>query len=284
MGSDWSREEESRSELRVWVTVVSAAQWNLAGLHKYALHGLPQAVLAGARHGVNFPLTVDRTSILLPRHWQQRVGGLVAEADSLLALPYGSPALNCPLVQVVAFSFVTKCTHLLLTRGKDSKRQALEEKMRCPWFVKGTIYMCMALKPESFVWHFFTHMAWNWPLLSKTGPNCLQINQDCHSIDYIHPLRPRTSLRYTSPPKVRIVVVPLSRSAPNVNRVSSRLRAILVQVLYESIQSFLCDPVDKPTNHPTNRDGQRHNILGGGNKADRIVCVKELPHTDATIV
>lgn len=156
MGSDWSRGEESRSELRVLVTVVSAAQWNLTGLHEYALHGLPEAVLAGARHGVNLPLTVDRTSVLLPRHWQQRVGGLVAEADGLLALPHGSPALNCPLVQVVAFSFVTKCAHLLLTRGKESKRHALDEKMRCLWFVKGTVYMDVwhRLKAPTKTWEF----------------------------------------------------------------------------------------------------------------------------------
>lgn len=56
------------SELCVEVTVVSAARRDLAGLHKDSLHGLPQAVLAGARHGVNFPLTVDRPPVLLPRH------------------------------------------------------------------------------------------------------------------------------------------------------------------------------------------------------------------------
>ena len=67
-GSDRSRGETSRSELRVGVTVVSAARRGLARLHKDALHGFPQAVLAGARHGVNFPLAVDRPPVLLPRH------------------------------------------------------------------------------------------------------------------------------------------------------------------------------------------------------------------------
>lgn len=110
--------EERASELCVQVTVVSAAGQVLAGLQEDALHGLPQAVLAGARHGVNFPLATDRPPVLLPRHRQQRIGGFVAEADGLLALPHGSSALDRPLVQVVSFPFVAKCTHLLWTRDR----------------------------------------------------------------------------------------------------------------------------------------------------------------------
>ena len=56
------------SELCVCVTVVSAARWHLTGLHEDALHGLPQAVLTGARHGVDLHLTVDRPAVLLARH------------------------------------------------------------------------------------------------------------------------------------------------------------------------------------------------------------------------
>lgn len=48
MGSDRNRDEMPRSELGVWVAVVSAARWALAGLHEDAFHGLPQAVLAGS--------------------------------------------------------------------------------------------------------------------------------------------------------------------------------------------------------------------------------------------
>lgn len=68
MGSDRSRDEMPRSELGVWVAVVSAARWALTGLHEDAFHGLPQAVLAGSRHGVHLHLTVDGTPVLLPRH------------------------------------------------------------------------------------------------------------------------------------------------------------------------------------------------------------------------
>lgn len=99
--------------------MVPAARGALAGLHEDALHGFPQAVLAGARHGVNFPLTVDRPSVLLPRHRQQRISGLVTEADGLLAFPHRSPALNCPLIQVVPFAFLAKSTHLLWIRKKS---------------------------------------------------------------------------------------------------------------------------------------------------------------------
>lgn len=38
------------------------------------------------------------------------------ETDGLLALPYRSPTLNCPLIQMIAFPFFAKCTDLLMTR------------------------------------------------------------------------------------------------------------------------------------------------------------------------
>lgn len=114
-----------RSELCVWVSGDSAACWALARLHKDALHGLPQGVLVGAGHGMNFHLTVDRTAVLLPRYRQQRVSGLVEEADGIVALPHRSSALNCPLIQMIAFSFLTKRTDLLTTSetvtGKHGK-------------------------------------------------------------------------------------------------------------------------------------------------------------------
>lgn len=91
MGCDRSREEMPRSELCMWVAVVSAACWALTGFHKDAFHGFPQAVLAGARHGMNLCLTVDRSAILLPCYWQQRISGFVAEANGLFTLPNGTP-------------------------------------------------------------------------------------------------------------------------------------------------------------------------------------------------
>lgn len=142
MGSDRSREEMPRSELSVWVTVVSAAHRALTGLHKDALHGLPQAVLAGARHGVNFGLTVDRPAILLPCHRQQGVSGLVTEADSLLTLPYRPSTLNCPLVQVIPFPFVTKRAHLLCSSEKVIRRQGIEDEVLS--FVKA-FWFCSAI-------------------------------------------------------------------------------------------------------------------------------------------
>lgn len=128
-GGGRRREEMPRSELSVRVTVVSAARRALIGLHKDALHGLPQAVLAGARHGMNFSLTVDRPPILLPCYRQQRVSGLVTEADSLLALPYRPPTLNCPLVQVIPFPFIAKRAHLLWTSEKVIRRKGIEERV-----------------------------------------------------------------------------------------------------------------------------------------------------------
>lgn len=126
MESDSSREEMPRSELSVWVTVVSAACRHLTGFHKDALHGFPQAVLAGAWHGVNFSLTVDRLPILLPCHWQQCLSGLVAKADGLLSFPHRPPTLNCPLVQVIPFPFISKCAHLLSTSEKVMREQGLQ--------------------------------------------------------------------------------------------------------------------------------------------------------------
>ncbi|TNN48305.1 hypothetical protein EYF80_041515 [Liparis tanakae] len=95
-----------------------------------SLIGTHNAVLTGARHGVNFPLAVDRPSVLLPRHRQECVGGLVTEADGLLALPHGPPTLNCPLIQVVPFPFVAEGTHFLWSRGKEMRRK---EMRGCFW-------------------------------------------------------------------------------------------------------------------------------------------------------
>lgn len=108
--------EMPRSELCVWVSVASAACRALAGLHKDALGGLPQAVLAGARHGVNFHLTVDGAAVLLPRYRQQRVSRLVEETDGLLALPHRSSTLNCPFIQMIAFPFFAKSADLLVRK------------------------------------------------------------------------------------------------------------------------------------------------------------------------
>lgn len=118
MGSDRSRDEMPRSELGVWVAVVSAAHRALAGLHEDAFHGLPQAVLAGSRHGVHLHLTVDGPPVLLPSHRQQRISGLVPEAHGLLAPPHGPPTLNHPFVQVVAFTFIAKRAYFLWTGRK----------------------------------------------------------------------------------------------------------------------------------------------------------------------
>lgn len=113
----WQKPSEMpRSELCVWVSVASAACRALAGLHKDALRGLPQAVLAGARHGVNFHLTVDRATVLLPRYRQQRVSRLVEETDGLLALPHRSSTLNCPFIQMITFPFFAKSTDLLMRK------------------------------------------------------------------------------------------------------------------------------------------------------------------------
>lgn len=39
-----------------------------------------------------------------------------------------------------------------------------------------------------------------------------------------------------------------------------------VQVLRKSIQGFLCNPPDKPTNQQTNVHRRNHAFLGGGSK------------------
>lgn len=126
------------SELGVHVGVGSAARRALAGLHEDALHGLPQAVLAGPRHGVHLHLAVDGPPVLLPGHRQQRLGGPVPEAHGLLAPPRRAAAQHRPLVQVVAFAFVAKRAHLLRAgggkAGKDRqkpRRSELWEEFDC---------------------------------------------------------------------------------------------------------------------------------------------------------
>lgn len=86
----------------------------VAGLHEHALHGLPQAVLAGAAHGVHFPLSLDGPAVLLPGDGQQGVCGPVPEPNRLLALPHTAAALHRPLVQVVPLALFAERTHLLV--------------------------------------------------------------------------------------------------------------------------------------------------------------------------
>lgn len=52
----------------------------------------------------------------------------MAEADGLLAHPYGFPAMNCPLVQVIPFPFISKRTHLLWTSEREIRGQGTEER------------------------------------------------------------------------------------------------------------------------------------------------------------
>lgn len=121
-GSDLRREGGNpRSELSVRVAVTAAARWAFAGLHEDALHGLPQAVLAGPRHSVHLHLAVDGPPILLPSHREQRLSGPMAETHGLLAPPCRAAAQHRPLVQVVAFAFVTKRAHLLRASGGERR-------------------------------------------------------------------------------------------------------------------------------------------------------------------
>lgn len=54
--------------------------------------------------------------------------------------------------------------------------------------------------------------------------------------------------------------VPLSRSTPGV---------ISVQVLWKSVQLFLYNPADEPTNKQTNEHGWKHKLSGGGKYGSR---------------
>lgn len=109
----WTVMERDSEALKLCVDVLPVGR-AVAGLHEHALHGLPQAVLAGAAHGVHFPLSLDGPAVLLPGDGQQCVCGPVPEPNGLLTLPHAATALHRPLVQVVALAFLAKRTHLLI--------------------------------------------------------------------------------------------------------------------------------------------------------------------------
>ena len=113
------------------------AQWLLAGLDEYTLHGAPPVVLVGRAHAVHLALAADGVAVLLPRYTQEDVSAHVFKAHGLVALPLDAVTLYRPHIQVVALAMLSERTDLLQTtqmgEGKEKRLYSgVSELLCCP--------------------------------------------------------------------------------------------------------------------------------------------------------
>lgn len=83
-------------------------EWILAGLNEHAFHGAPQVVLVGSAHAVHLALATDRVAVLLACDAKEDVCAHVFEAHRLITVPVDSITLDCPHVQIVTLSILSK--------------------------------------------------------------------------------------------------------------------------------------------------------------------------------
>lgn len=93
--------------------VVAFCLQQLTGLHEDAFHGLPVVVLAWLGHAMHLFLPTDGSTILFSCDRQQNLSGRMLEPHLTVPHPVGPITEHCPVIQIIAFTFLTKRTHFL---------------------------------------------------------------------------------------------------------------------------------------------------------------------------
>lgn len=126
-GNPWQEPKERRSSRRLGtlcgdagsqppdseLCVVAFCLQQLTGLHEDAFHGFPIVVLAWLGHAMHLFLPTDGSTILFSCDRQQNLSGRMLEPHLTVPHPVGPITEHCPVIQIIAFTFLTKSTHFL---------------------------------------------------------------------------------------------------------------------------------------------------------------------------